>query len=92
MFFLGFLVVILYVFNEFMIYIGGNEILIVIIWGFLKKYEIIWKKDNQKLNIIDLKYKGIKNDDRYFVLYINNIKKEDEGIYMIEVNNEMGKG
>lgn len=85
-------VVTLYAFDEFTTYTGGNERLTATIRGFPKKYEITWKKDNQKLNTTDPKYKGTKNDDRHPVLHINNIKKEDEGIYTIEVNNEMGKG
>lgn len=73
-------------------YLGENKKLTARNRGFPKKFEIIWKKDNQKLNITDPKYKGSKNDDSCPVLHINNIKKEDEGTYTIEVNNELGKG
>lgn len=85
-------VVKLYDFNEFTTYSGGNETLFAKNRRFPKNYEITWKKDNQKLNITDPKYKGSKHDDRRPVLHINNIKKEDEGTYTIEVNNELGKG
>lgn len=78
--------------NERTTYLGGNETLTANNRGFPTKFEIIWKKDNQKLNITDPKYKGSKNDNRFPVLHINNINKEDEGTYTIEVNNELGKG
>lgn len=85
-------VVKLYDYNEIKTYTGGNQRLIAKIRGFPKKYEITWKKDNQELNITDPKYKGTNNDDRHSDFNINNIEKEDEGTYTIEVNNEMGKG
>lgn len=60
--------------------------------GFPKKYEVIWKKDNQKLYITDPKYKGSENYSSSAVLEINDVQNEDEGTYTIEVHNELGKG
>lgn len=78
--------------EEFTAYLDGSVRLHSRIRGFPKNYEIIWKKDNQMLYITDPKYEGSKNDDDFPVLEINNVKKEDEGTYTIEVNNELGKG
>lgn len=73
-------------------YLDGSERLTARIQGFQKKYEIIWKKNNQNLYLTNPKYKGSENYENYAVLNINNVKKEDEGTYTIEVNNELGKG
>lgn len=78
--------------SEEVVYLDGSVRINAWIRGFPKKYEFIWKKDNQKLYITDPKYKGSKNDDRNAVLQINEIKKEDEGTYTIEVHNELGQG
>lgn len=60
--------------------------------GFPTRYDIIWKKDNQKIYITDPKYEGSENEGNSAVLEINDVKKEDEGTYTIEVHNELGKG
>lgn len=62
------------------------------ILGFTTKYDVIWTKDNQKIYITDPKYKGSENEGSSAVLEINDVKKEDEGTYTIEVHNEFGKG
>lgn len=62
------------------------------IQGCPTNHDVIWTKDNQNLNITDPKYKGSKNKGNYAVLEINDIKKEDEGTYTIEVHNDYGKG
>lgn len=57
--------------------------------GFPKYQSIIWKKDNEDIDINNPKFE--RNDDST-VLYIKNVKKEDEGIYTIEAINELGNG
>lgn len=57
--------------------------------GFPKYQSVIWKKDNEEIGINNPKFE--RNDD-HSVLYIKNVKKEDEGIYTIEAINELGNG
>lgn len=78
--------------SEVEAYLDGSVRIVALIRGFPRKYEFIWKKDNQKLYITDPKYRGSKNDVTFAVLQINKIKKEDEGTYTIEVQNELGQG
>lgn len=57
------------------------------------KYEVVnWMKNDQDIDITDPKYEGSITDGSSAVLCINDAKKEDEGIYTIEVHNKMGKG
>lgn len=52
---------------------------------------VIWRKGNEIIYIYQLKYKGSLNISDYFVLIINNVVKEDEDVYLIEVKNDFGK-
>lgn len=60
--------------------------------GYPKFNEVNWKKNNQDIDITDQKYEESITEDGSVVLCINDAKKEDEGIYTIEVHNGMGKG
>lgn len=55
-------------------------------------YDIVfWKKDNQEIDINNLKYEmSVNKNDDFVILCIKNIKNEDEGIYIIEVWSELG--
>lgn len=56
-------------------------------------HKVIWKKDNEDIDITDPKYETSEdtNDDSV-VLCIKTVKKQDEGNYTIEVYNEIGMG
>lgn len=60
--------------------------------GVPKYDKVIWKKDNSDIDITDPKYETSEDtNDNSVVLCIKTVKKEDEGIYTIEVYNEIGK-
>lgn len=48
-------------------------------------------KDNQDIDIIDIKYEGSKYDGDFVVLCIKDVKENDEVIYIVEVSNELEK-
>lgn len=61
----------------------------------ITEYKVInvsWNKDNKHIHIHQQKYEGSTEDSYSPVLYINNVKKEDEGVYSIEVQTQFGKG
>lgn len=83
MYFLGLLEVVL---NEgFLVVLNECVEFKVIIWSFLKYYSVLWKKDDDLIDIILFKYKGSLDVGDCFFLCINNIKEEDEVVYIIEV-------
>lgn len=52
---------------------------------------MLWKKDNQEIDINNPKYEmSVNKNDDSATLCIKNIKNEDEGIYTIEVRSELG--
>lgn len=58
----------------------------------IKVIDVNWNKDNKRIDIRQQKYKGSTKDSPRPVLYINNVKKEDEGVYSVEVETQNGKG
>lgn len=57
-----------------------------------KYVKVIWKKDNEDIDITDPKYETSEDtNDNSVILCIKAVKMEDEGIYTIEVYNEFGK-
>lgn len=60
--------------------------------GYPKFDDVNWKKNNQDIDIADSKYEGSLTFGDVVVLHINDAKKEDEGVYKIEVYNGKGKG
>lgn len=59
--------------------------------GCFKYCRVIWIKDDQNIDFIDIKYKGSICDDKFVFLCINDVKENDEVIYIIEVSNELEK-
>lgn len=57
-----------------------------------KQTRVTWKKGKNDIDIKLSKYCGSSKDGEHPVLYINNVKKEDEDVYGIEVHDELGKG
>lgn len=52
---------------------------------------VLWKKDNQEIDINNPKYEmSVNKNDDSATLCIKNIKNEDEGIYTVEVRSELG--
>lgn len=60
--------------------------------SFPKHHSVLWKKDDDPIDITLPKYKGSSDVGDCPLLCINNIKEEDEAAYTIEVQNECGKG
>lgn len=53
--------------------------------------KVIWTKDGEQIDIDEPKYEGSRKDANSEVLCINDVEEEDEGMYTIEVHNELGK-
>lgn len=60
--------------------------------GFSEYHSVIWIKHNQDKDNTGPKIEGIVHEHGSAVLCIENVKKEDEGTYTIEVHNRFGKG
>lgn len=58
----------------------------------IKVIDVSWNKDNKRIDIRQQKYEGSTKDSSCPVLYVNNVKKEDEGVYSVEVKTQYGKG
>lgn len=59
--------------------------------SFPKHTGVIWMKDQEYINTKSPKYEGSKNDDKYSVLSIKKVNREDEGVYTVEITNDLGK-
>lgn len=57
-----------------------------------KATRIVWIKGSTVIDTSLQRHSGSFCDDDKSVLCINNVKKEDEGIYKVEAYNEFGKG
>lgn len=62
-----------------------------IVRSFATETCVIWRKGNEIIDIHQPKYKGSSDISDYPVLIINNVAKEDEDVYSIEVKNDFGK-
>lgn len=58
--------------------------------SFPKYTGVIWKKDEEIINTKSPKYEGSKNDDKYSVLSIQYVNREDEKVYTVEITNGFG--
>lgn len=47
-------------------------------------------KDQEVINVKGFKYEGSKNDDKYLVLSIKYVNREDEKVYIVEIINDLG--
>lgn len=59
---------------------------------FPKHDPVIWMKGRYHIDITQPKYKGSSDVGNSPVLCINSLTMEDEDIYSIEANNEIGRG
>lgn len=59
--------------------------------SFPKHTGVIWMKGEEPIDISQPKYIGSLNYGECPVLKINNVKKDDRGIYSIKVSNELGE-
>lgn len=53
--------------------------------------KIVWWKGSTVIDLNDPKYKGSTSDDDNAVLQIDEVTKEDEDIYTVDVYNDFGK-
>lgn len=58
--------------------------------SFPKYTGVIWMKDQEVINTKGPKYEGSKNDDKYSVLSIKYVNREDEKVYTVEITNDLG--
>lgn len=58
--------------------------------GFQNHQVVLWKKDNQQININYSKYDGSTDSGDNPVLCINDAMEEDNGLYSIEVHTPSG--
>lgn len=70
---------------------GESVKLVAKIWSLHESPTVKWKKGNDYINTSQQKYSGSSNDDMCSVLKINNIIKEDENLYSVEVQNKFGR-
>lgn len=59
--------------------------------SFPKHTGVIWMKDKEIIDTKSPKYEGSKDNDKYSVLSIKNVNKEDEKVYTVEITNDLGK-
>ena len=64
--------------------------IIATIWSFPKHSSVVWRKGKMDININQQKYRGSSCDGNKPVLCIEELIKEDEDTYEIEVKNEKG--